>query len=227
MNPSTLLLGLLLQAPPSVAPVPRITFVVDFERENEGDWSFFGNPANPVEVIEAGGGNPGAFLHSTCSGLACLDTFAPELRTQLGTSSVFTGDYRAKGVEGLGVDLAIFDVDFSTGGRPLTLMLRHDPGTPGDSFDDTVVYRLGPKNIPDANGQWRRYSFRVPSEKLTLPAGWLVFQGSGDDDADWNQVMTGVSQVSFFYGDPTFFFIFQQWELGVDNLRIRLDQGAL
>jgi len=26
--------------------------------------------------------------------------------------------------------------------------------------------------------------------------------------------------VQFFYGDPTFFFIFQQWEVGADNVRI-------
>jgi hypothetical protein len=70
---------------------PRETLVETFEAgTNVGRWSFFGNPDNPVEVIEPTGGNPGAFLHATCNDLACLDTFAPELRTQLGVGSVFT-----------------------------------------------------------------------------------------------------------------------------------------
>jgi hypothetical protein len=123
-------------------------------------------------------------------------------------------------VSALGVDLAIFRVDFSADGRPLTLLLRHDPGTPDDPFDDTVVYQIGPRNVPPPNGQWRSYRFRVPSQSATLPRGWAVLQGSGDDDADWNTVIGSVDQVSYFFGDPTLFFIFQQWEVGADDLRI-------
>ena len=216
---TTLLLAFLQQA--GARPT---TFVEGFETgTNVGSWSFFGDPANPVEVIESSGGNPGAFLHSTCADLLCLDTFAPQFRTQEGVDSIFTGDYRKAGVTTLGVDLAIFGPEFvTTGGRPLTLILRNDPGSPGDPFDDVVVYRMGRRNIPQANGQWRSYSFRVPSASTTLPRGWQVLQGSGDGDADWNQVITGVSQVEYFFGDPTLFFIFQQWEVGVDDLRIRM-----
>ena len=32
--------------------------------------------------------------------------------------------------------------------------------------------------------------------------------------------MVDVSTVGFFYGDPTYFFIFQMWQLGLDNPRI-------
>ena len=46
-----------------------------------------------MNVIESTGGHPGAWLHSTCTGLACLDTFAPQFRTELGVRSVFTGNY--------------------------------------------------------------------------------------------------------------------------------------
>jgi hypothetical protein len=215
----------LLQTP---APETKLTFVETFDRTNVGRWSFFGNPSNPIEVREASGGNPGAYLHSTCGGLDCLDTFAPELRTELGVASLFTGDYRAKGVTHLGVDLAVFGPPgVTTGGRPLTLILRHDPGTPGDPSDDAVVYRLGARNIPPPTGRWRSYLFPVPSARATLPPGWQVLQGTGNDDADWNTVVGSVTQASFFFGDPTFFFIFQQWELGVDNLRIRLDSHEL
>ena len=224
-----LLLAVLVSQAQSSAPSGKATFIEDFETgTNTGIWSYFGDPANFVEVLEADGGNPDKFLHATCAGLGCLDTFAPQLRTQEGVASIFTGDYRAKGVIALGVDLATFGPPFvTTAGRPLHLLLRHDPGTPDDPFDDVVVYRNGHRNIPSANGRWRRYSFRVPSDRTTLPPTWQVLQGTGDDDADWNLVIGDVSQVTYFYGDPQLFFIFQQWELGVDNLSIRLDADEL
>lgn len=220
-----LLLALL---PQTAAPHTKVTFVEPFDDTNTGNWSFFGDPVNPIEVREGSGGNPGAFWHSTCTGLACLDTFAPELRTQRGVASLFHGDYRARGVTHLGVDLAVLGPPFATtGGRPLSLILRHDPGTPSDPFDDVVVYRVGPRNIPPANGGWRSYDFRVPAASTTLPPAWVVQQGTGDDDADWNTVVEDVTQAAFFFGDPSHFFIFQQWELGVDNVRIRLDGRVL
>jgi len=109
-----------------------------------------------------------------------------EGRTQLGVASLFTGDYRKKGVVSLGVDLATLGPpSVSTGSRPLTLILRHDPGTPLDPSDDLVVYRLGARNIPQANGRWRSFDFHVFSASATLPAGWQVLQGSGNDDTDY------------------------------------------
>ena len=213
----------------SAGPIPqgpRMTFIEDFETgTNTGNWSFFGNPANPIEVIEASGGHPGAFLHSTCEGLGCLDTFAPQFRTEVGVDSIFTGDYRAKGVTSLGLDTAIFGPEFvSTGDRPLTLVLVNDNGTADVFEDDVSVFLRTRRNIPAPNGHWRSYSYLVPSQSATLPRRWAVFQGTGDADADWNAVIENVTQVIFMYGDPELFYIFQQWEIGVDNLRIRLDQ---
>ncbi len=200
--------------------------VVTFdEGRNIGNWSFFGDPKNPIEVIERTGGNPGAFLHSTCSGLACLDTFAPQFRTQLGVQSVFLGDYRKKGVDFLGIDVAIFGPRFvSTGSRPLTLLLIDDAGTEAPS-DDSAVFLKGP-NIPRPEGQWCSYGFDVPSQSTVLPPGWLVLVAPGTPDEAWNNVITGVDQAVFYFGDPELFYIFQQWEIGVDNIRIEreLDQ---
>ncbi|MGE3182840.1 MAG: hypothetical protein AB7N71_14510 [Phycisphaerae bacterium] len=196
------------------------TFVNTFEKGiNVGGWSYFGDPNNPVEVIEISGGNPGAFLHSTCTGLNCLDTFAPRPRTQLGTSSPFTGDYRARNVLSVGIDLILFDVDFSAGGRPLSVILHSDAGTT-DPGDDVEVYMVGATDIPEVGDGWRAFNFAIPSQETTLPADWRVLFGSGDDNADWNTAITNVSQLAFFYGDPEFFFIFQQWEPGLDNPRI-------
>ncbi len=203
------------------SPAPESSvFVVTFdEGRNVGNWSFFGDPENPIEVIERTGGNPGAFLHSTCGGLACLDTFAPQFRTQLGVQSLFLGDYRKKWVDFLGIDVAIFGPRFvSTGSRPLTLLLIDDAGT-AEPGDDSAVYLKGP-NIPRPEGQWCSYGFDVPSQSTVLPPGWIVLAGSGTPDEAWNNAITGVDQVVFFFGDPELFYIFQQWEIGVDNIRI-------
>ena len=193
-------------------------FVDTFEfGTNEGGWSYFGAPLNLIEQIEPTGGNPGAWLHSTCNALKCLDTFAPQPRTQMGRVSPFTGDYRARGVDTLGIDLILLDVDFSAAERPLSLILTNANKTLEDPFDDIQVAFVGSDFVPEVGDGWRSYSFSVPSASTTLPAGWRVLIGSGDDDADWNTVMTQVDQVSYFYGDPDFFFIFQQWEPGLDN----------
>jgi hypothetical protein len=224
---ATVLLLAAALAPQSTSPHRRLWLEQDFTHGNGAGWSFFGAPGHPLEVIEASGGNPGAFLHTLCAGSSCLDTFAPQLRTPLGVPSVFTGNWRTRRVDAIGVDLAIFHVDFSSAGRPLSLVLRSDPGTPGSFADDVVVYLVGTRNVPMPNGHWRRYGFPVASASATLPAGWVVQQGSGNANADWNQVMTDVDQVTFFFGDPSFFFIFQQWELGADSIRIRLDPTTL
>ncbi len=189
-------------------------FVESFEGgSNEGQWSFL--PGG--DVIETGGGNPGAYLH-----VPFLDTFAPRPGTLLGLASEFSGDFRARGITGIGVDLITHSVDFSAGGRPLTLLLTSDQGTPGDLSDDWAAYVIGPANIPMEGEGWLSYSFVVPSASPGLPAGWatLSLGASSPPAPDWNALITDVDRVSFFYGDPNLVFIFQGWDLGLDNARI-------
>jgi len=206
------LVGLCLAAAPLGSALAGTTTVVEsFDGGgNEGGWTWgFG------DTIVANGGNPGAYLATDG-----LDTFAP--RPQTTTGGAFIGDYRAKGVLGVGVDLITFHVDFSAEGRALTLVLVHDNDTPDDPFDDTAVYFLG-ENIPLEGEGWKSYDFDVPSQETSLPAGWQLLN-LGDSGAapihDWNEVIQHVSAVWFHYGDPTFFYIFQQWILGLDNPRI-------
>ncbi len=196
---------------PSGPLVAQQTFTETFDGgSNEGGWTY----GAPTEVIEATGGNPGAFLHA--SG---LDSFAPQPRTGFGVPSEFTGDYRARGIDAVGVDLILFAVDFSAEGRPLTVMLISDNDTPGDFSDDWAAYRIGPDNIPLVGEGWLSYGFEVPSAETSLPAGWQTIGfGPGSPPApDWNQVITDVTQLRFFYGDPALVFIFQMWEVGLDN----------
>lgn len=177
---------------------------------NIGGWTFGGpNPSIPPT-----GGNPGAYL---ASGL--IDTFAPQPRTTA-SGSVFTGDFRAAAISSIGIDLITFQAQ-TTAGRPLTLMLIHDNGT-GSFTDDTAAYFMGP-NIPAVGAGWKSFDFALPSAETSLPSGWQLLN-LGDSGAppihDWDTVIQNVTRVQYFYGDPTLFFIFQQWTLGMDNARI-------
>lgn len=186
---------------------------------NEGNWTF---GLTQIEVIQETGGNPGAWLYSPCEGLNCLDTFAPQPRTTpIGGDHAFTGDYRERGVNRIGIDLQTLDVDFSAGGRPLTIILVTDNGTPGDTSDDWGAYFVGNHNIPLPGEGWKSFTFSIPSQSETLPTGWqYITYGGSEPMPDWNVLVQNVAQVRFFYGDPDLFFIFQQWELGMDNPRI-------
>jgi len=190
------------------------TFIETFDGgSNEGGWRFETGSGS----IQPAGGNPGAYFRDTV-----VDTFAPQPRTTLGLSSQFTGDFRTRQVTAIGIDLITHSVDFSAAGRPLTLMLISDNGTPGDFNDDWAAYDIGPDNVPLPGQGWMSYDYDVPSQSMTLPAGWntIAFGPNSPANPDWNDVITDVAQIRFFYGDPELFFIFQQWDLGLDNPRI-------
>lgn len=183
---------------------------------NAGAWSFGG----PNESIVGAGGFAGEYLQT-----AGIDTFAPQLATS--GSSTFTGDYRAAQVTSLGVDLRTFALDFpSSCQRPLSLVLDDDNGTPLNFADDVYVYFVGPDDIPCADGLWRSYTVDVPAQSTTLPPGWGVDPNwTGSADAAWSRVIANVTGVRWFFGDPTFFFIFQMWTVGADNPRIAFAGG--
>lgn len=194
-----------------------VSHVDDFTFQNQGNWRWGG----PLDQLVPTGGFPTD--HRASFG---IDTFAPIL-TSTGPST-FTGDYRAAGVTALGVDLQTFDLDFpSSCQRPLSLVLTQNNGTPGNPFDDVYVYTVLPQTVPCPDGLWHGYSVDVPSQSTTLPANWGVDPNwTGTADAAWNTVIADVSSVSWFYGDPTFFFILQMWDIGADNPRISFSGGA-
>ncbi len=192
----------------------RPTTVETFSSGNPFGWTFGTAP-----VVEGSGGNPGAYVHESF-----VDTFAPQPRVPFNSAGPWTGDLRAAGVTGMGIDLILFAVDFSAGGRPLTLMLTSDNGTPGDFDDDWAMYFLGADNVPLVGEGWKSYDFDVPTATMgpSAPAGWqyIPFGPGSPATGDWDALVTDVAQAGYFYGDPTFFFIFQAWNLGMDNPRV-------
>ena len=205
----TLAVASMLNSAPSFAD----TLVEAFDSgTNRNGWTWgFG------DTLQTSGGHPNGYLRTDG-----LDTYAPQPRPTA-PNSPYVGDYRAAGVTCIGIDLITYHVDFSAGGRPLTLMLIDDNGTPDVFEDDTAAYFMHAQNVPLEGQGWMTYDFTVPSDQSQLPSGWLLLN-LGDSGSppihSWNQVIQHVSNMQFFYGDPTFFFIFQQWVLGLDNARI-------
>jgi len=199
-----------------VASAAAQTFVEGFTNgSNQGAWTW-----GAGDQIVSTGGNPGHFLRTTV-----LDTFAPQPRTGAGVSSPFTGDFRARRVTSTGIDLVTFATQFNFS-REVTLILENDAGTPGSVADDSAVYWITPGFVPQPGAGWASFDAPIPSQSPTLPAGWQVLQGAGTPDQVWNTVITDVSRVRWFYGDPTFFFIFDIWQVGLDNARITAELGT-
>lgn len=203
------------------APAGRFTFTETFDGgSNSGGWTF-GNPF--YETIEPDGGNPGAFYRNSF-----LDTFAPQAITT--QPSIFSSqNYRLLGVQSLSVDIAIFYVDFSSAGRNMSILLTNEAGTPDDWSDDCTVYKVGKKVAPAPDGTWHSYTFEVPAKAKGLPEGWgvlgLTCPGYDLKEA-WKVVTSNVNRVNFFVGDPTLFYIFQVWDIGMDNPTITWGRGG-
>ena len=184
---------------------------------NAGAWTY----GNPADTTESTGGHPGYYLHNPD-----IDTFAPQLRTGDGVASAFTGNYRARRVVSLELDLETFSTQFSFS-RQLSLILEDDAGTPTDPTDDCSVYVVTDQLVPQVAEGWKHFRVPVPSQSTTLPPGWVVMGNcAGSADAAWNSVITGVDRVRWFYGDPALFYIFDLWDVGADNIRIAEEVGT-
>lgn len=176
------------------------------------DLEDFDNGTNPsgwtwgtsTSVVPTGG-NPAGHLKTPV-----VDSFAPQLRTTV-ASSPFHGNYRTGGVTSIHVDLAVFSANFPYD-REATLML---------SSGGCSVYKLGVQKIPAPNGTWKSFDYPIDPQSPTMPAGWKSFGTcAGGPNAIWNTVITNVTEVRIFYGDPELFYIFDQFSLGLDNASI-------
>lgn len=180
---------------------------------NEAGWTY----GTGAELLDPTGGNPGTFLHDDF-----VFSFGPAASTSFGVSSDFTGDYRSRGVIALGIDLKTFSVSGNVGSRKLSLVLTNDNGTPFDFGDDWGAYVLGRKTIPLVVGVssfgWESYDFLVPAAARHTPREWTWFGSRAG--RTWQDLMSDVSSVQFFYGDPGVPQLLHEWNVGLDNPRI-------
>jgi hypothetical protein len=221
----------------------RTVFTETFEGgKNEGGWSF---GISDEAILEEDGSHGDVLVTTACLGTSfCLVpdqplvTFAPRARTGKADSE-FGGDLRARGVTRVGADFRLYRVNTGTyQERPLSLVLVNFNGTPEDPTDDLYVCLVGRRNIPtpspEGNGGWGRYDFDLPTSSPTLPTprsevegdfGWVAAEGdiftpALDPDAVWNAVVEDVDQMIFWWHDPRFFAILQNWKVAMDNASI-------
>ncbi|HEX4825876.1 MAG TPA: hypothetical protein VFV19_16360 [Candidatus Polarisedimenticolaceae bacterium] len=218
MHKSLIAVGTLVLSIGAVLAAPAFTVTEDFEGTvDDASWR-----SSPQDQIVATGGNPGAYLD------AVRDSAEPVILTIPAHAAHFLGNYRGKVVSNLGIDVAIFDVGISADGRPVSLHLLSDMNTPDDPTDDCEIAVVSTKTLPRSSRQWRSFDFNVPSLSNVLPKGWQVVSCPGlTDDAAWNAVITHVSQASFAFGEPGFFYFDQTWNIGYDNARISFGKGAI
>lgn len=200
----------------------EVTFIETFDNaSNVGSWTWgTGN-----EFINMLNGNPGPYLRDNTLASCC-----PALSTWPGTSSIFTGNFRAKGVTSVGLDLVTNNASSGVGGRLLSVMLVNDNGDPWDYENKWGAYFVGDKNVPAAGVDtstggipqgWTSYNFVIDSQSNVLPEGWVLFRFNGEPiDFTWNDVITDVSELWFHYGDPSGIYLFTSWDVGTDNVRI-------
>lgn len=204
-------LAALVSAPCLAVPSVTITETFDGETIDQASWR-----AGSHDVILFGG-NPGDYLR-----VLEADAAEPRFQTVASLAQDFLGNYRSKGVIGLGIDVNLFGVGISAEGRPVSLSLLSDMGTPDDPLDDCEAVLVGRKNLPNPGTGWKTYDFKVPSQSTTLPNGWIMWGTCANlaPDEAWNVVIQNVVRASFDFGEPGFFYFFQIWSVGYDNPRI-------
>ena len=198
------------------------TFTADFEGgTNIGGWTFNGF----FDSLNATGGNPGGWY-----GSAQRDTWAPIFKTTE-SNGIFTGNYFTRGVTRISGDFKTDNCDNKWANTyNFTILLRNDGGTPGDETDDFYVYPDPFANlIPQVSAGWTHYDFAIPSDFVggpgELPAGWMggsymtgldVFPS----DKTFQDVMTTMTTVEFWWIHPAFWSIYAMWDIGADNITI-------
>jgi hypothetical protein len=193
------------------------TFVESFSNgSNVGAWHI----TQMLDTNPSSGGNPGAYIEADQFG-----GFEPTARTTATTPNPFSGDFRARNVTSIGIDLETIAAQFGTQ-RPLTLMLSTDNGTPTNPNDDCEVYVVAANLIPQIGAGWTSIDVPIPAQSTVMPAGWQTVSCAATPDVGWNQVIQNVTTVKWVYGEPGFFYPADVWSVGMDNPRITSDLGT-
>ncbi len=133
-------------------------------------------------------------------------------------------DYRAEGVVGFSFT-AGGTADFTTARKP-TVFIMTDNGTPDDRFDDYGYYRSSNKFLI-FDGRKTTFEFKIGSGKMGVepPNGWVAYAVNDEipKDISWDKVITDVDRMDIGFWRPDFFYVFQNHEVGVDNLTIYAD----
>ena len=202
--------------------------VADFEGGvNNGDWTW----GNDADAIEPSGGNPDGWFHNDF-----LNTFGPRLRTGYDAYG-WTGDFVTSGVNRIQGDFqTISSSSQYIQYYPFTVFLRNHMGTPGDVDDDVYVY-YDPnlQFCPNVGDGWVHYDFTIPYDFVGAPGetpenwrgGSAYSFESLPDDITWQEVISDVGRLEFWFWDPAMFGVFEWFDVGVDNIQLEWEGGPV
>lgn len=178
---------------------------------NAAQWTF----GVPTQTAPTTGGYP--CCDHLRSGL--IEGAVPMVGTTLGTATPFTGNYRAAGITSAAAYLrANSSNQVLSNVRPMVLLYSAN-GTPADPTDDWGAFRTAILPLA-ALGQWRMFTFGIPNQQTTLPAGWTIVRlgPAAPANPDWNVLIQNVDRLIFAYGDPSQSGKGQSWDVSADYI---------
>ena len=182
-------------------------------------------------IIEASGGNPGAYLQQGGFSTHVPTWFSVSTRYQPGfndtykNDSIYTGDWTSLGVTSITADLNIIQVASWGTDRAVTLELLQMDET-GFNVTYEATYTL--PDLPEPPVGWQTYSFPVDANSPTIPEGWVFTRGDGTPgtDAEWSPFLHRIDLTSIGFYKPGFDYTgFGTWILGIDNIEIDFQAG--
>jgi hypothetical protein len=217
------LLAVVLLALPAAA-VQATQVVDDFESGTDpNNWSWLsGSPSNVIGngVIQAEGGNPGAWFDSTAPYFAGHPNFTAvpaagtPLRVALDSGTLHSASIDMQRLDTSSVEnchpvydlpstftLQLFDLH-TVGSDPPTQIEAHTtdgPASPGGTFP------------------WTSASFTIPSDATDVPPGW-VLNAPPELNYTWADLMHNIDGIAFFPISPEEITFDSCWELGADNV---------
>lgn len=212
----------------ATSAMAQLPVVADFEGTNNGDWTW----GNGADTIEATGGNPAGWFHNDY-----LNTFAPILRCGWDAPD-WTGNYVAEGVVRISGDFQTISATTQyMQYYPFTVMFRNHMGTPNDIEDDIhVYYNPDLQFSPDVGAGWIHYEFDIPTDFVggagELPDGWMggsymTGNASFPSDATWQDVMSDIGRIEFWFFHPDMFGVYEWFDVGADNIVLEKDGGSV
>jgi len=227
--PRTLRASLFFLVVLGVVATTRANFIETYDDGTDvGLWHC---SVNAARILEASGGNPGAYIQqggfsTAVPTWASISTrFQPGVSDPYKTDSIYTGDWTTLGVTSIAVDLNVIQVGTWATDRAVTLELLQMDET-GFNVTYDATYTL--PDLPEPPVGWQTYSFPVDANSPTIPAGWVFTRGDGTPgtDAEWSPFLHRVDLTSIGFYKPGFAYpSLGTWILGIDNIEIDFQAG--
>src|SRR5881227_356212 len=213
----------------AIVATTRANFIETYDDGTDvGLWHCSGNAAR---ILEASGGNPGAYIQQGGFSTAVPTWASISTRFQPGVSdpykidSIYTGDWTTLGVTSIAVDLNVIQVATWATDRAVTLELLQMDET-GFNVNYDATYTL--PDLPNPPVGWQTYLFPVDANSSTIPEGWVFTHGDGTPgtDAEWSPFLHRVDLTSIGFYKPGFAYpSLGTWVLGIDNVEIDFQTG--